>query len=129
VVDPYPADPLNAWDLREAGRTTPLTPPTTSSYRLTQPTAYTGGTKRQPVHQRQSLGERHYRFTANATIKDLSSNALDGASRRRVLSSFYTSISWRASYVSHDWVTSMSHDRDTIRNNDTLPAAYTLRCP
>ena len=77
-LDPYPSDPHNAWDLREAGPDHTFDTADDVIYRLTLATDYTGGTSVSLFTQNGPLPSGHYRFTANTTLTDVVGNALDG---------------------------------------------------
>ena len=77
-LDPYPTDPLNAWDLRAAGPDATFDTADDVIYRLTLATPYTGGTSVSLFINGGPLPSGEYRFTANATLTDVVGNALDG---------------------------------------------------
>ena len=79
ALDPYPADPLNTWDLREAGVDGTFNTADDTIYRPVLTSPYTGGTSVSLSIQNGPLPSGHYRFTANAaTLTDVVGNALDG---------------------------------------------------
>ena len=78
VVDVYPSDALNAWDLREAGLDGVFDTSDDVVYRLVLDPTYTSGLSIGLLIEDGPLGNGHYRFTANSTITDRSVNALDG---------------------------------------------------
>jgi RHS repeat-associated protein len=77
-ADPHPADPHNAFDLREAGVDRSFDTADDEIYQLTMPAAYATGMNVSLFIEGGPLDNGHYRFTANATLKDQASNALDG---------------------------------------------------
>ena len=77
-LDPYPSDPLNALDLREAGADGTFGTADDVIYRLTLTSAYTGGTGVSLFINNGPLPSGHYRFTANTTLTDVVGNLLDG---------------------------------------------------
>ena len=66
VLDAYPADPLNNFDLREAGTDGVFDTADDVIYRLTLDPTYTTGTSVGLFIQQGPLPSGHYRFTANA---------------------------------------------------------------
>ena len=78
VLDAYPSDPLNNFDLREAGTDGAFDTPDDAIYRLTLDPAYTTGTSAGLFIQGGPLPSGHYRFTANSSVTDRSGNRLDG---------------------------------------------------
>ena len=70
IVDSLPNDALNYWQLEDTD--------SGEYYRLALDTPYTGGTSLTLRVVDGPLGEGNYRFTANSTLTDLASNALDG---------------------------------------------------
>lgn len=78
LVDPWPLDPLNNFDLREAGADGVFDTADDVIYRVRVDPVYTSGTSVGLVIEDGPLGNGHYRFTANSTLLDRSGNALDG---------------------------------------------------
>jgi hypothetical protein len=78
VLDPYPADPFNNFDLREAGADGVFDTSDDVIYRLTLDPQYSSGTTVDLFIEGGPLGDGHYRFIANSTLTDRSGNQLDG---------------------------------------------------
>ncbi|MDH7498796.1 MAG: CARDB domain-containing protein, partial [candidate division NC10 bacterium] len=78
TVDPYPNDPLNAWDLRAVGSDGVFDTTDDVIYRLTLAAPYTVGTKVQLFIEAGPLPSGSYRFTGNRTLRDRAGNPLDG---------------------------------------------------
>ena len=68
----------NAWDLREAGVDGVFDTTDDVIHRLEPDGTYSLGTEVKLLIEDGSLGAGHYRFTANATLKDVVGHALDG---------------------------------------------------
>lgn len=77
-LDPSPADPLNAWDLRAAGPDAAFATADDVLYRLTLLTPYPGGTTVTLTFDGGPLADGTYRFTATARVTDRVGNPLDG---------------------------------------------------
>ncbi|MCY2928853.1 MAG: lectin-like protein, partial [Planctomycetota bacterium] len=78
VLDTYTADPLNNFELRGTGPDGVFDTSDDVIYRLTLDPTYTAGTSVGLFIQQGPLPSGHYRFTANATLKDRAGNAMDG---------------------------------------------------
>ena len=78
VLDAYPSDSLNNFDLREAGTDGAFDTSDDAIYRLTLDPTYTTGTSVGLFIQGGPLANGHYRFTANNVLTDRSGNPLDG---------------------------------------------------
>ncbi len=80
-LDPYPTDPYNAWDLREAGADKTFDTADDVIHRLVLNGGYSSGsTLVNLLIEDGSLNAGSYRFIANATLTDIVGNALDGNS-------------------------------------------------
>ena len=77
-MDSYPMDPLNAWDLREAGADGEFDTADDEIYALVPDPTYRGGTEVGLLIEGGPLGDGHYRFTANSTLTDRAGGPLDG---------------------------------------------------
>ena len=77
-LDVWPSDPLNAFDLREAGPDGDFDTADDEVYTLAIDPAYTSGTTVSLRATDGPLGTGRYRFTANSTITDKVGNPLDG---------------------------------------------------
>jgi hypothetical protein len=85
ILDPYPANAANAFDLREAGPDDSFGTADDVLYTLRQ-TAFSGSVSLR-INEG-TLGAGSYRFSATSTLKDPAGNALDGngdGSARRCL--------------------------------------------
>jgi hypothetical protein len=76
VLDPYPANAANAFDLREAGADASFGTADDVLYTLRQ-TAFSGTGVSLRINEG-SLGPGSYRFSVTSTLKDIPGNALDG---------------------------------------------------
>jgi hypothetical protein len=75
-LDPYPANPANAFDLREAGADASFDTADDVRYTLRQ-TAFSGTGVSLRINEG-TLGAGNYRFSATPTLRDPAGNALDG---------------------------------------------------
>ncbi len=78
MFDVYPSDPLNAWDVREAGADGQFDTPDDVLYSPYLTATYVSGTSVSLALRDGPLGTGHYRLTVSDTITDRLGNALDG---------------------------------------------------
>ena len=78
IFDVHPTDPLNAWDVREAGGDGQFDTPDDVIYSPYLTATYVSGTAVSLALRDGPLGTGHYRLTVNDTITDRLGNALDG---------------------------------------------------
>ena len=78
ALDAFPADPLNAWDLREAGLDGLFDTGDDAVYSIALASAYASGTTVSLFITDGPLADGHYRFAAGGLLTDAVGNALDG---------------------------------------------------